>query len=80
VKLCMDIMLIDKVPFLVTVSKYIKYITVRHIKDRSDGEILDAWTLSSLILVQPDSLSGRSTGIRSLSLSSMTLNETKRVM
>ena len=42
VTLCMDIMFIDTVPFLVTVSKYIKYITVRHIKGRSDGEILEA--------------------------------------
>jgi hypothetical protein len=40
--LCMDIMFIDQVPMLVTVSKYIKYITVRYIKNRSDSVILEA--------------------------------------
>jgi hypothetical protein len=42
VVLCMDIMYIDGVPLLTTVSKYIKYITVRYIKGRSDKEVLEA--------------------------------------
>jgi hypothetical protein len=40
--LCVDIMYIDELPFLVTVSKYIKYITIRFIDDRSNETILEA--------------------------------------
>jgi hypothetical protein len=42
VVLCVDIMFVDEVAFLVTVSKYIKYITVRFIEDRKSGTILEA--------------------------------------
>jgi hypothetical protein len=42
VVLCVDIMFLDEIAFLVTVSKYIKYIYVRFIEDRKSGTILEA--------------------------------------
>ena len=40
--LCADIMFIDQVGFLVTMSKYIKFITIRYIKDRKKETLLEA--------------------------------------
>jgi hypothetical protein len=42
VTLCVDIMFLDEVAFLVTVSKYIKYITLRFLEDQKSGTIMKA--------------------------------------
>ena len=40
--LCADIVFIDQVAFLVAMSKHIKFITIRHIKDRKKETLLEA--------------------------------------
>jgi hypothetical protein len=40
--LCMDIMFIDEVRFLITVSKHLKYITIRFIENRKTETLLEA--------------------------------------
>ena len=40
--LCADIMFIDQVPFLVTMSKYIRFITIRYIPDRKKETLMEA--------------------------------------
>ena len=41
--LCADIMFIDQVGFLVTMSKHIKFITIRYIPDRKKDTLLEAF-------------------------------------
>jgi hypothetical protein len=42
VTLCVDIMFLDEVAFLVPVSKYIRYITLRFLEDQKSGTIMKA--------------------------------------